>query len=266
MEKKLLIILILFSIKFIAQNDRKVFYGKVYDDLGPLSNAHIINNTSLKATFSNENGEFKIFVKENDSLTFTSISYKTVTLSIKLTHLGITETNIFLKKENYELDEIEIKKHNLTGSLALDFKQTPEDKKANALAKTMDFSKVNMKANTKDDYIDTRVRPPIVETDPISIAAGAGASVSMPFGYSKKLWALRRELAFKESMPAKLLSELGEDFFFKKLKIPVEKYTQFLNYCNPLGIEKLYQERKLLEVIKILRNEHLEYLKILKNE
>ena len=30
--------------------------------------------------------------------------------------------------------------------------------------------------------------------------------------------------------------------------------------------KKLYKERKLLEVIKILREEHTEYLKILKNE
>ena len=59
-------------------------------------------------------------------------------------------------------------------------------------------------------------------------------------------------------MPAKLLSELGEDFFFKDLEIPIEKYAHFITYCSYLGIEELYKERKLLEVIKILREEHTE--------
>lgn len=259
-----LIILFLFSLKMISQNGRKTFYGKVLDELGALENAHIVNLNSKQASYSTQNGEFKISVKINDSLKFTSIGYKTKLLVIKPIHLGINETNILLEKEIYELDEIEIKNHNLTGSLALDFKQTPKDKRAEALANTMDFSKVNMKAKTKDDHIDRHIRPPMVQTDPTENFVGAGSKFIMPFKYSEKLWALRKELAFKKSMPAKLLAELGEKFFFQDLKIPVEKYYHFLEYCNPLGIEKLYQEKKTLEVIKILRKEHVSYLKTIK--
>jgi len=256
------------SIKFVAQNDRKIFYGKINDELGALSNAHIINLNTKKATFSNDNGEFKIFVKTNDSLKFTSVGYKTQKLIIKSVHLSINETIIFLKKEVYELDEIELKNHNLTGSIALDFKQTPKDKKAEALTKTMDFSKINMKAKTKDDYIDNYVRPHIVETDPTKTqgVSGTGAKVNMAFKYSERLWALRRELAFKENFSSQLLKHFGEDFFFNDLKIPVEKYPNFISYCSFLDIEKLYKERKFLEVIKILRNEHVEYLKTIKKE
>jgi len=265
-QKLLLLFSILLALKSIAQDDTKIFYGKTYDELGVLANAHIININTKKATFSRDDGTFKISVRINDSLKFTSVGYKTIILIVKPIHLGMNETTIILKKEIYELDEVEVKNHNLTGSLTLDLKQTPKDRKAEALANTMDFSKINMKTQVKDDYIDRHVRPHKVETDPIAMNAGAGSKMTIPSGYLKRLRALRKDLAFKTNMPTKLLSELGEDFFFKNLKIPVDKYYHFLEYCNPLGIEKLYQEGKVLEVIKILRNEHTEYLKIIKKK
>ncbi len=266
MNKKLLLILLVISIKCISQSSTKYVFGVLYDEMGTLPGAHIINATSNKATYSNDNGEFKIKAALKDTLKITSVGFKTLTFSVKNTHFGISENKFILKKDIYELDEITIKKHNLIGSLSSDLKQTPEDKKANALAKTMDFSKVNMKAKTKDDHIDTYVRPPKAETDPTQAFATAGSSVSMPFKYSEKLWALRRKLAFKESFPSKLISDFGESFFFKELKIPVEKYHHFLEYCNPLGIEELYQKGNLLEVIKILRKEQIGYLKLIKKE
>jgi hypothetical protein len=70
-------------------------------------------------------------------------------------------------------------------------------------------------------------------------------------------------LAFKKAFPFKILSELGEKFFFDDLKIPIEKYFHFLEYCNPLGIEKLHKEGELLEIIKILRTESVSYLIII---
>lgn len=267
MNKKLLLFAIfLISIKSVSQEDRKPFYGEIYDELGVLSGTHIINITTKNATYSNENGEFRIPVKVGDTLKITSIGYKTLFITSSEKHLSIAKNRFKMTRDIVELDEIKVKSHNLTGSLALDFKRIPKDKKAVALANTMDFSNINMKAKTRDDYVDKRVRPHIVQTDPVSANAGAGSSVGVPFGSSKKLWALRRELNFKESFPSKLLNEFGEGFFFQKLKIPVENYTQFITYCSYLNIEKLYQENKKLEVIQILRKENINFLKSIKKE
>ncbi len=57
----------------------------------------------------------------------------------------------------------------------------------------------------------------------------------------------------KENFHELLKRELDEDFFFKELKIPPEKYYHFLEYYNPLGIEKLYKEHEVLKLIKVLR-------------
>ncbi|MFK8060837.1 MAG: hypothetical protein AB8B78_12195, partial [Polaribacter sp.] len=195
-----------------------------------------------------------------------SIQHKTKTVSIKKYNKKKKKIVVSLNSKIYSLDEFELKKHNLTGSLGIDSKVVPKSRKDSLLRDIMDFSDVNMKIVEGDDYIDKRVRPQINETDPTRNFAGAGSAVNMPFKYSERLWALRRKLAQKKAFPTKIMNELGEDFFFKKLKIPVEKYFHFLDYCNPLDIENLHQKGKQLEVIKILRQESVSYLKIINKE
>ena len=154
MKTKLLFLLLLISLKSFSQNENHIFYGKLHNAIDVLSDAHIINNTNKSATYTDLNGEFKIPVKIGDSLKITSIGYVSLTFKITEKHLGITHNNFEMIKEVIELDEVEIKKHNLTGSLALDFKQTPKDRKAEALANNMDFSKIDMNAKMSGNFID----------------------------------------------------------------------------------------------------------------
>ncbi|MDY0779402.1 carboxypeptidase-like regulatory domain-containing protein [Tenacibaculum sp. IB213877] len=270
MQKLLLYILFLtVSIYSFSQTNRKILQGEVLDQLGPLIDTHIVNITTKEGTFTNDKGQFSLFAKTNDSIQITSVGYKTLKFKVNIEHFGIQQNQFFLQKNTVILDEVEVKNHNLQGNLTTDIKQTPKDKRADALAKTMDFSNINMDAPTIrpiDEINRTKAPDARLITDPTARFAGVGTSSSIPFKHSEKLWALRKELAFKKSMPAKLLSELGEKFFFEELKIPVEKYYHFLEYCNPLGIEKMYQEGKTIQVIKIFRQEHKTYLEIIKKE
>ncbi|CAL2078712.1 CarboxypepD_reg-like domain-containing protein [Tenacibaculum sp. 190524A02b] len=253
------------TISSYAQTNRKPIYGVISDKIGVLPNVHIINLNSKQATYTNDYGAFKIPAKTTDSLRFSFIGYETKIVMLTETHFGIHENKFTIEKTTYTLDEVEVKKHNLLGSITSDIRKTPKDRRAEALQKTMDFSKVDMNIVEDDDHIDERVRPHVVRTDPNLAFIGAGTSVYLPFGYSKRLWALRKELALKQGMPAKLISELGEKFFFEDLQIPPERYYHFLEYCNPLGIEALHNKGELLKVIKILENEHKDYLKIINN-
>jgi hypothetical protein len=153
------------------------------------------------------------------------------------------------------------------GILGADLKDVPRSKKDSLLRNVMDFSDINFKE--KDKTIDEieRVRPPIANTmEGAMPMAGSGAAVSIPFQGSAKLWALRKDLAQKKAFPYKILSELGDKFFFDELKIPVDNYYHFLEYCNPLGIEDLHKNGKQLEVIKILREQSVSYLKIIEEK
>jgi hypothetical protein len=150
------------------------------------------------------------------------------------------------------------------GRLGVDINAVPTDKRDSLLRNVMDFSNVNMKKAEADDYIDKRVRPQIVNTDPNSKFVGAGAAIVMPFKDHESI--LRKKLARQKAIPYKILSELGEQFFFDELKIPKDNYFHFLEYCNPLGIEDLHKENKTLELIKIFQKESKTYLKIIKKE
>jgi hypothetical protein len=258
--------ILLISFSFFAQKKNIILSGKVIDSLGIVKNANIINLKTNQGTFSNDEGLFRIFVSEGDSVQFSSIQHYTKKIKINTQIFNDKNIEITLTASTYVLDEFELKKHNLSGRLGIDTKNVPIDKKDSLLKKVMDFSKVNMKIVEGDDYIDTRVRPQIVTVDPTARFAGAGATANIAFKYSEKLWALRKELERKKAFPYTLLSELGDKFFFDDLKIPLDNYFHFLEYCNPLGIEKMHKEGRLLEVIKILKTESVTYLKIIKNE
>ena len=81
--KKLYFILIIFAtIKLNAQEVRKAISGKVQFNSVGIENVHVINKTSNRGTISNKNGAFKITVKENDTLQFSDIQFKTKTIII----------------------------------------------------------------------------------------------------------------------------------------------------------------------------------------
>jgi len=267
MSKKLLFIFLVFlCLTSIGQERKILLSGQLIDSLGVVKNANIINLKTNQGTFSSDNGRFRIFVSKGDSIRISSIQHITKKIIIFKQIIDNGSIEIKLKLNTYVLDEFDLKRHNLTGRLGVDIKDVPTNKKDSMLRNVMDFSKVNMKIVEADDYTDQRVRPQLVRNPSTMPFNGVGANVNISFKYSKRLWALRKKLASQKAFPYKVLSELGEKFFFEKLKIPVDNYFHFLEYCNPLGVEKLHEENNILELIKIFEKESISYLKIIKKE
>lgn len=268
MIKKILFVFLFSTTSLItfSQQRKTLVSGKITDSLSTVKNANIINLKTNQGTFSSDNGIFRIFVKEGDSLRISSIQHITRFFVINKKNVNDQTIHIKLAYNTVVLDTFELKRHNLSGRLGVDIKNTPTNVKDSLLRNLMDFSEVNMKIVEADDYLDKRIRPQLVETDPTKKFAGAGAAISMPFKHSERLWALRKELARKKAFPYKIMSELGEKFFFDNLKIPVNRYFHFLEYCNPLGIEELHKNGNVLEIIKIFQTESKTYLEIIKKE
>ncbi|TXD49407.1 hypothetical protein [Polaribacter sp. IC073] len=267
MIKKILLMLLFsfFLTSGYAQQGRVIVNGKVTDSLSTVKNTNIINIKTKQGTFSSDNGDFRIFVRDGDSLRISSIQHITKFVVINKNNINTRYLNVKLIYNTVVLDTFELKRHNLSGSLGIDSKSVPNSKKDSLLRNLMDFSEIEFgKLRFPIDEID-RSKPPVVNTVPNSLA-GAGGSATIPFKDSERLWALRKELARKKAFPYKIMSELGEKFFFDNLKIPVENYFHFLEYCNPLGIEKLHKDKKMLDIIKILQSESKTYLEIIKNE
>jgi hypothetical protein len=248
-----------------SQQRRTFMLGKVTDSLSTVKNANIINLKTNQGTFSSDNGAFRMFVRRGDTLRISSIQHITRFILINKKDINNKSVNIKLNYNTVSLDTFELKRHNLYGRLGIDSKSVPINKKDSLLSVLMDFSQVNMKIIEGDDHID-KMKPPINNVDPTAAFAGVGVGASIPFKDSARLWALRKELARKKAFPYKIMSELGEKFFFKELKIPVNNYFHFLEYCNPLGIEELHKKKKNLEIIKIFQTESKTYLEIIKKE
>lgn len=269
MGKKLLLLIFVFSIstQLFSQEKRKLITGRVADSIGVIKNANIINFKTKQGTFSSSEGLFRIFVSKGDTLSISSVQYAPKKIVITDTILERRNIDVVLKLATYNLKEFELKRHNLMGRLGIDTKDVPKNKQDSLLRKVMDFSNIDFSIEDFElDAID-KARPPIVNTMAGAMPMiGVGAAAVIPFKGSERLWALRRDLEYKKAFPYKILSELGEKFFFDELKIPIDRYFHFLEYCNSLNIETLYKENKLLEVIKILRAESIPYLKIIKKE
>ena len=267
MKKIVLLLLLVTSSTLLAQKDNFWLYGKLKDSSSVVKNANIINLKTNKGTFSNDFGDYKIIVSVGDTLQFSSVQHKTIYRIVNNFVYRSEVLDVFMISSTYELDEVVLKRNDLDGFLSLDLKKTPEDRKAEALKRTMDFSNVNMKIIYNGDYIDQNVKPPLNNVDPTAMFAGAGGGVSIPFKYSERLWALRKDIEFRTNFPAMLLSEFGEPFFENDLKIPTDNYYNFLEYCNPMGIEDLFKQNRKIELINVLKKESISYLLLLnKNE
>jgi len=133
MNKWLFISIFLIScFKIQSQEQRSFLYASVNDKIGPVINAHILNKNTNQGTFTNESGAFRILAKSNDSIQISFIGYKTSVISVKINHFGIQRTIFNLFKTTYELDEIDINKHNLLGFLSSDSKKIKTKKEVNA--------------------------------------------------------------------------------------------------------------------------------------
>lgn len=260
-------LLLLLTLQITAQEKRKFLYASVHDEIASVPNAHIINLNTKQGTFTNDNGGFRILAKPNDSLQISFVGYETKIIKVETANFGIEEHKIKLKKTAIELDEVEVKKHNLLGVVSADVKVTPEDIAYVKSRGALDFSMIDFKKPviTNIDVIDRGKAPNARKTtDPTAKFAGIGGGVSLGKDkYSENKRKVRKEISYKENFPKMLLSEFGSYFFFQELKIPKDKYLHFLEYCNPKGIEKLYRDGNIFKVIDVLRKESISYLNII---
>ncbi|WP_299063244.1 hypothetical protein [uncultured Polaribacter sp.] len=263
MQKLFFYFLLFIAFKSTSQENKIFISGRIIDSLGIVKNANIINLKTKQGTFSFDDGTFATFVAIGDYLQITSVQH--ITKKIKITKQNIKSKflTIKLKFNTIILDEFNLKRHNLSGKLDVDVKKIPTKLRDSLLKNTLDFSEINFKEI--DPRIDENIKakPPIVNTVP-NFYEGIGTKFKVTF--KDKEGILRRKLARKKAFPEKLLFELGTKFFFEELKIPIENYFHFLEYCNPLGIENLHKENKILELIKIFEKESVTYLKIIKKE
>ncbi|MGG8494937.1 carboxypeptidase-like regulatory domain-containing protein [Tenacibaculum sp. TC6] len=250
-----------------AQQKKIEIKGKLIDESGVVINAHIINQSNNEGTFSNDHGSFQIYVSLGDSLKISSIQHTHKKVFISKAVMIEKQLNITLDTKTNMLDEVVVKKHQLSGNLLSDIQKTPKDEKAERVEKLVSGIKNMMiKFPTKpvSFYEKHSSRVPIVR--PPNTFEGIGVSKSFESKKLKKERALKKSIQEKQEFPKKLLKELTPSFFFKELQIPKENYDHFISFCSSKNIENLYKSKQLFKLIDVLRVESILYLKTIKSK
>jgi len=241
-----------------AQSEKVYIKGKIVSSNLPVKNVNILNITTKQGTISDAVGEFEITVRENDTLKFSHLEYQTKKIIITRKFLKLGSITIELKEMTNYLSTVTIRNHDLTGDLVLDTKNNTNDtitRKHDLIEEMMRMAKMP----SSKDFDTNFEKPPLNDVDPVSAVAGAAiGSVGIPIIDKENV--LRKKLRAKKSFPNKLISEFGEDFFTKELKIPKEKIHHFITYCEIKNIQELYKQGKIIKLIEVLTEESKIYI------
>jgi hypothetical protein len=104
-------LLLIFLQKLSGQTDgssHHLFSGKIIDDsLGcALPSVHIWNESTRKGTISNDSGEFKIGLRNQDTIVFSALGYESSVIVVS----GSLNQLVRLKPKAYEIDEVVVKR------------------------------------------------------------------------------------------------------------------------------------------------------------
>jgi hypothetical protein len=242
-RKLLFFILILTALISYSQSERINISGKILSEIEAVEGVHIINKNSEKGTVTNANGDFKILVKANDTLLISAVQFYFMEILITAQIITDKFVTIDLLQKINELQEVEVKAHDLTGSLLFDAAAI-KDTISKVAPATLDFTMIDFSKPVINDLdVMDRQKPPDIShlTNP-HFQPGIGASISI--GSIKKKSYL--------TIPDKIRNKLSDEFFTETLELPIEQIEPFINYCLEEGIADLYLQNRKLEMIDVL--------------
>lgn len=123
-------ILFFLSITTFAQEqfESQKVTGTIVNDgnLFPIPNVNIINVNKVKGTVTNNRGYFEIEATVNDTLHITLLGYQSLRVKVTNDWVKNGTAKIQLTKKSIALEEVVIRKYDLTGYLEVDSKLIPE--------------------------------------------------------------------------------------------------------------------------------------------
>ena len=270
------VMLTFLSLITYAQKQRITIYGNIKSDLKQLENIHVLNKNSKLGTITDTYGKFKIIAKENDTLIFSGIQFYYLEYPVQREHITNKKITVDLIQKINELEEVTVK-HNLMGNLTIDGGNI-KDSISKINKGVLDFSNIDLSlvGNINDEFSRSRTSNdsqlmPNMNLNLLAIAALILTPIAKQVG---KISASKRNIKKYEkdygakvlAAPEKIRTDFGDLFFTETLTIPKEHIEDFINYCLPKGIAKLYVDNKKIELIEILLEESKAYKNEINNE
>lgn len=237
--------------------------GRIESDLD-VENINVINKTGKVYTITDANGEFKITVKLNDTLQFSSIQHKTKTVIIDKNMVLFKVVRVDLEEQINELDEVFVGKI-LTGNLLSDINNVKGDPPIN-------FYDVGIPGYT--GRIATQSERRLSEAGdfkPKMLLGLLGGGVPLnPIlnGISgrTKMLKTRVKIEEKESLMQSIKARLSKDFLMSN---PLEEdlVMDFFYFCaDDENFIKYCKNQTDFKILIFLRMKYQQYLENLKTD
>lgn len=257
MKQKLLFLFFLMSLNFYGQTIE--ILGKV-TGISDVENIHVINNTGQAYTITDANGEFRLPVRLNDTIVFTSIRYKLQEIVITSKTLINKAVLVQLNEHVNQLDTVIVGKI-LTGDLLSDVKNVKGDRPLN-------FYDVGIPGYTgKIATVNERMLSEASSFSPSLGSSGYGLGASVGFtpilnaisGRTKKL-KQRVKIEQKDNLMHSIIGRLGKDFFASN-PLDEAKRMDFFYFCSDdVHFLKYCKNQNDFKVLVFLRMKYKQYL------
>lgn len=120
MFKSVLLSLFLLCCGILKAQSYKLLNGKVSHPNLVLAGIHVINADRGLAEITDIDGNFEISVAIGEKLIFSGVQYQKRALEISPEIFALEQITVYLEAFINELDEVVVKRHNLSGSLSSD--------------------------------------------------------------------------------------------------------------------------------------------------
>ncbi|KJD35814.1 hypothetical protein PW52_08770 [Tamlana sedimentorum] len=254
-----LFLFVLFSFQLINAQTIEIL-GRV-ESTNNVENIHVINKSLNQFTITNVVGEFKVLVRLNDTLQFSSIQHKPKSIIITPNIINLKALKVYLEEQVNELDEVMVGSI-LTGDLLSDVQNVNGKPPIN-------FYDVGIPGYTGKPATQSERRLSEASNFSPSVngnSMGGGGSVSiLPIinaitGRTKML-KKRVKIEEKEEVMLKVKGRLAKDFFISN---PLNSSLQadFFYFCaDDENFIKYCKNKSDFEVLIFLRHKYKQYLK-----
>lgn len=245
LNKLALIMVFLFPVLLFGQ-ERQQLRGKAIADVTTAEGVTVKNRTTAASVITVEEGSFEIAAQEGDVLEFTSEVFKTLTHTLTAKDFEEEFFVIRLEPTSYMLEEVEVS--GLTGSLAIDSKNTKVELLNEKFKKDFDAKVINS---------DLALLKTTGNMNFVAIAGMAGRAL-FP---SKSGGEYVPKAPIEHKLFSKVLQEsYPVSFFTDTIKVPKEKLGLFLDFCNEGAKRYLLDPKNEAELIEYLKERYSRYV------
>lgn len=220
-----LFLVLVFQLGFAQSGELLLLRGKISSPIHDLTDVNVLNTRSESTAVSDLKGDFTLFVKEGDTLIFTSIQIQTKKVVIQRADLNKSLFAVTLDPNVIRLEEITVKEYKNINAVSLGILQKPAKQ----------YTPAERRLRTAGEFH---------WYSPMLIPLGGMGMDGMLNSISGRTKILLKEVEIekKERLILRLENVYGFNYFVEKLKIPEENVKGFWYYA--------VQEPKLAEALK----------------